>query len=179
MNASERKMILKKEECRIKGVYLFELSTLQDERGSFCEVFRKEWIPDIFDSQTQINYSRSESGVLRGLHYHRNQTDLWIPVQGRITAGLADIRKESPTFGDSLSIEFDGGRPRGLLIPPGVAHGYAAHTDMTLIYVVNRYFDNTDEYGIAWNDPGFAIEWGLEKPFLSERDTNNSPFVME
>lgn len=170
---------MKKEECGINGVYLFELNSLQDDRGSFCEIFRKEWISDIFDTQIQMNYSRSESGVLRGLHYHRNQTDLWIPVQGRIIAGLADIRKESPTYGVSLSIEFDGSRPRGLLIPPGVAHGYAAHTDMTLIYVVNRYFDNTDEYGIAWNDPGFAIEWGLEKPFLSERDKNNAPFVME
>ena len=170
---------MKKEECRIKGVYLFDLNRLQDERGNFCEVFRKEWIPGTFDRQIQMNLSHSESGVLRGLHYHLHQSDFWILVQGKITAGLADIRKESSTYGVSLSLELDGSRPTGLLIPPGVAHGYAAHTDMTLIYVVNRYFDNTDEYGIAWNDPGFAIEWGLDNPLLSERDINNAPFVRE
>lgn len=168
---------MKREECKIDGVYLYELERFLDERGRFCEIFRNEWIPEEFDQKIQVNFSESKSGVLRGLHYHLYQTDFWIPVKGRMTAGLADIRTDSPTYGVSTALELNEAGTSGLLIPPGVAHGYAAHTDITLIYIVNQYFDNSDEFGIAWNDPGFSIEWGLKKPVLSARDLENDPFI--
>ena len=66
--------------------------------------------------------------------------------------------------------------PAGLLIPPGVAHGFAAATDLVLVYIVSNYFDNTDEHGIAWNDPALSIEWGIENPVVSQRDILNEPY---
>ena len=73
-------------------------------------------------------------------------------------------------------MDMDGERPEALLIPPGVAHGFAAFTDLMLIYVVDRYFDTADELGIAWDDPGPGLDWGLAEPILSKRDRENQPF---
>lgn len=167
---------MKIEECGIDGVRLYSLTEYKDLRGSFFEMFRKEWIPDVFDEKIQLNCSRSGAGVLRGLHYHNHQWDFWIPVSGRMTVGLADLRIDSPSYRRSVSLEFDAEKPAGLLIPPGVAHGFAAATNVTLVYVVNNYFDNSDEHGVAWNDPVISIEWGIENPVISERDARNKPY---
>jgi dTDP-4-dehydrorhamnose 3,5-epimerase len=165
--------------CDIEGVRIYNLRNFPDLRGTFFEFFRRDWLPDIFSDRIQINCSRSEAGVIRGLHYHQRQWDLWVPVSGRMTAGLCDLRKGSSTFKRSLSIELNDSEPSGLLIPPGVAHGFAASTELILVYVVNNYFDNTDEHGIAWNDPAISINWGIENPILSERDALNKPHDWE
>ncbi len=167
---------MKIEQCGIEGVQLYILEKFPDSRGSFLELFRREWIPEVFGERIQINCSRSKAGVLRGLHYHNHQWDFWIPLSGKMTAGLVDLRKGSSSYGKSLSLELDGEVPRGLLIPPGVAHGFAAGTALTLVYIVSNYFDNTDEHSIAWNDPGISIEWGIENPVVSERDAHNEPY---
>lgn len=167
---------MKIEKCGIEGVCLYELEKFPDKRGSFFELFRKEWIPEVFGERIQINCSWSRADVLRGLHYHNHQWDFWVPLSGNMTAGLADMRKNSSTYGKSLSLELNGEVPRGLLIPPGVAHGFAARTDLTLVYIVSNYFDNTDEHGIHWNDPGISIEWGIENPVVSERDARNERY---
>ncbi len=167
---------MKIDECGIEGTRVFDLSKITDNRGTFFEIFRKEWIPEIFDDKVQINCSRSGAGVLRGLHYHKHQWDFWVPVSGSLTAGLVDIRTDSSTYRKSLTLEFDSDEPAGLLIPPGVAHGFAALTDLILIYVVSNYFDNSDEYGIGWNDPGISIKWGIENPIVSARDSVTEPY---
>lgn len=164
---------MKQTECGIAGARLVELETIPDGRGRFLELFRREWLEGLFGEEIQVNCSVSAAGVLRGMHHHRRQWDLWIPVSGTMTAGLADLRQDSETWRRSITIRMDGERPRGLLIPPGVAHGYAALSDLTMIYVVNRYYDGTDEFGIAWDDPELGIEWGIENPTLSARDMSN------
>lgn len=164
---------MRMENCGIEGVSVFELDEFSDRRGSFFEVFRREWLPEVFQNRLQVNCSRSAAGVLRGMHYHEEQWDLWVPVKGKMRAGLADLRKDSSTCGTSLTLPMEGGSPRGLLIPPGVAHGFAAITDVILIYVVNNYYDGSDEYGTAWDDPGLNIDWGVEDPILSDRDRRN------
>ncbi len=167
---------MKIEKCEIEDVLLYEMETFPDTRGSFFELFRREWLPEIFGEKIQINCSHSNSGVLRGLHYHKNQWDFWVPLNGRMTAGLADLRAASKTRHKSLSLELDSETPRGLLIPPGVAHGFAAITDLTLVYVVSNYFDGSDEHGVAWNDPGLSIDWKVGDPVISERDRHNRSF---
>ena len=157
----------------IAGVYVVELDTFGDERGRFMETFRKEWFPQRSWENVQTNRSDSRQGVLRGLHYHFHQADYWYVVQGEIRAGLLDIRRESPTHRASETVMMGGGRQIGLFIPTGVAHGFAALTNVTLTYVVDQYYDKGDEYGIAWDDPAAAIEWGLEAPVLSSRDADN------
>lgn len=159
-------------EC-IAGVHIVRLRTFEDERGRFSETFRREWFPETDWSRMQSNRSDSVAGVLRGLHYHFKQVDYWYALRGRLRAGLVDLRASSPTYGKTQMIDMGEENNVGLFIPIGVAHGFAALEDCTLIYYVNNYYDSTDEYGVAWDDPQLKLDWGVSQPILSERDLNN------
>ena len=158
----------------IQGILTVPLTTFGDERGRFMETFRKAWFPQVNWERLQSNRSDSQAGVLRGLHYHFNQVDYWYALHGSIRVALVDLRRSSPTWLQSATIDMGGDSHLGLLIPVGVAHGFAALTDCTLMYMVNNYYDGgKDEFGIAWNDPQVNIDWGIQAPFLSERDRRN------
>ena len=80
----------------------------------------------------------------------------------------------SATYLASATIDIGEDKAQGIFIPEGVAHGFAALTDCTLMYIINNYYDGgKDEYGIAWNDPQINIDWGIKEPYLSDRDRNN------
>ena len=157
----------------IKDVQIVTLKPFGDERGRFMETFRKEWFPQRRWEIIQTNRSDSKAGVLRGLHYHFKQVDYWYVVNGKIRAGLADIRPGSPTYGVVQTIEMGEENQVGLFVPIGVAHGFVALTDATLTYIVDNYYDSHDEFGVAWNDPEIAIPWGVESPVVSARDIEN------
>ncbi len=161
------------ESTLIKGVQLVTLKPFGDERGRFMETFRKEWFPQRSWEIVQTNRSDSMAGVLRGLHYHFQQVDYWYVVNGRIRVGLCDLRPGSPTYRAPQTIEMGAENQLGLFIPTGVAHGFVALTDATLIYLVDNYYDGADEYGVAWNDPEIGLSWGVESPLLSARDAAN------
>lgn len=165
------------ESTQIAGVQIVHLQSFGDDRGSFREVFRKEWFPQRAWGVVQGNCSRSQAGVLRGLHYHFHQVDYWYMAAGTIRAALLDMRPNSPTYGATQTIDMGGANDIGVFIPIGVAHGFAALTDATLIYFVDNYFDGSDEYGVAWNDPALGIDWGLNDPMVSKRDQNNPLFA--
>lgn len=160
----------------IEGVLLVKLRSFGDERGRFMETFRKEWFPQRNWERVQMNRSESSAHVLRGLHFHCHQVDYWHVMQGRIRAGLADLRSYSPTFKAAQTIELDGSEPMGLFIPVGVAHGFLSLTDCVLTYVVDNYYDASDELGVRWDDPTLKVAWGVNSPLISERDMNNPPF---
>jgi dTDP-4-dehydrorhamnose 3,5-epimerase len=91
---------------------------------------------------------------------------------------LHDLRTGSPTDGATEVIDLgaraDGSHDhRGIFIPPGVAHGFASLTDMTITYLVDSYYNPTDERGLAWNDPMVKADWGIQSPILSKRDQEN------
>ncbi len=91
---------------------------------------------------------------------------------------LHDLRAGSPTDGATLAVDLgardDGTHDhRGVFIPPGVAHGFAALTDMTITYLVDGYYNPADELGVAWDDPAIAADWGVDEPILSDRDRKN------
>jgi dTDP-4-dehydrorhamnose 3,5-epimerase len=157
----------------IDGVQLVDLIVWADERGRFLETFRKEWFPQRAWERVQTNRSDSKAGVLRGLHYHFHQVDYWYVARGRIRVGLADLRPDSPTYLRSAAIEMADEDAVGLYIPTGVAHGFVALTDATLTYLVDNYYDNSDENGVRWDDPQLAVPWGVEAPLLSPRDQQN------
>ena len=158
----------------IQGVQTVQLQPFGDDRGRFMETFRKEWFPQANWDRLQSNRSDSAAGVLRGLHYHFKQVDYWLAMRGRIRVGLVDLRRSSPTYLAAASLDMGEEALLGLFIPEGVAHGFAALTDCTLMYIVNNYYDGgADEYGIAWNDPQADIDWGIATPALSQRDQNN------
>lgn len=159
--------------AQIAGVKFALLKPFADERGRFMETFRKEWFPERSWEIVQTNRSDSRAGVLRGLHYHFRQVDYWYVPAGRVRAGLADLRRGSPTFGRAEMVELGEERQVGLYIPPGVAHGFLALTDATLTYLVDNYYDGGDEFGVAWDDPDLALEWGAAAPLLSARDRAN------
>ncbi len=160
------------ESASITAVLLVHLAPQSDDRGRLIETFRQEWFPGA-PPMVQGVRSDSRRGVVRALHYHRKQADYWHVPHGRIFVAMFDLRRSSPTKQTSLTIEIGDGADIGLYIPPGVAHGFQALTDATLTYLVDQYYDASDEQGLAWDDPTAAIPWPIAEPVLSDRDKNN------
>jgi dTDP-4-dehydrorhamnose 3,5-epimerase len=159
---------------KIEGVYFVPIKIFEDERGRFMETFRREWFPWINWDIIQANRSDSKAGVLRGLHYHHHQIDYWYVPRGLIRVGMVDLRPSSPTYRVTQTLEIGEMNNIGVFIPVGVAHGFYALTDATLMYMVNNYYNGgKDENGVAWNDPEIQMEWGARSPTLSPRDQQN------
>jgi dTDP-4-dehydrorhamnose 3,5-epimerase len=156
----------------IDGVYQIAFKSFGDDRGYFFESYRRSWIPGVRE-MIQGNCSFSRAGVLRGLHYHMKQADLWGVPTGLVRAALFDFRTSSPTRGRTQVLEMGDGKPMGLYIPRGVAHGFYALKDSFMTYLVDEYYDNTDELGILWNDPELQLDWGANAPIVSPRDEKN------
>lgn len=156
----------------IHGAHRIDLRAHPDERGSFTEAYRRAWLPEMRE-MVQGNLSRSRANVLRGLHFHRRQTDYWLLVEGVYHVGLFDLRRGSPTEGAGALIRLGAEDRATLFLPPGVAHGFYAETDLTLLYLVDEYYTGEDEFGVAWDDPGLGIAWPSSDPILSERDRTN------
>ncbi len=161
----------------IAGVYVVEPDLHGDERGVFVETYRREWLPGGRE-MIQGNRADRQHGCVVGLHYHLHQADYWYVPFGRARVVLHDLRLGSPTDGATLTIDLgrrdDGTHDhRGLFIPPGVAHGFASLTDMTITYLVDAYYNAADELGVAWDDDEIGADWGLTDPVLSRRDQQN------
>jgi len=159
-------------ETSLPGVLLANLSPHDDDRGTFAEIFRASWFPG--DRRwVQWNVSRSRAGVLRGLHFHLQQTDYWFLVEGSLLVALVDLRPNSPSYRRALCLEMHTGVPQGVIIPPRVLHGYRALRDVTTMYLIDRDYSGGDEYGVRWDDPdlGLPETWrGGPPPLLSPRD---------
>ncbi len=161
-------------DTKIAGVRLAKLNRFEDSRGLFFEAFRASWVGG--DRRwVQWNYSRSAAGVVRGLHFHRRQSDYWLVPEGRLIAALVDVRKQSPTYRAALCIALDAAEPQALVIPPGVLHGYRAMTGVTVMYLIDQEYDASDEYGVRWDDPDLKLPAAWYQgpaPVLSARDSN-------
>jgi dTDP-4-dehydrorhamnose 3,5-epimerase len=156
----------------IGGVLRGRSTAFADERGAFREVWRASETSDLGESFVQANLSVSRAGVLRGMHFHRRQVDLWFVVEGRALAATTDLRAFS---GDSAATSEVTELVSGdmLLIPRLVAHGFWALDETRLVYLVTNEYDGTDEHGFGWNDPLAAIPWPAGTPILSDRDQSN------
>ncbi len=164
-------------EVGIQGVVLVQLAPHADERGSLTEVFRRGWL-EAAREMVQANLSLSRPGVLRGLHFHRRQADYWCVLAGTAFIGLFDLRSGSPTKGKKAEIRIAAEERRfGLFIPPGVAHGLFAETELWLQYLVDAEFTGEDELGLAWDDQDVGIDWPSTDPILSDRDRANPPLA--
>ncbi len=143
-----------------------------DDRGRFYETYRRSWFP-LGREMVQGNRSDKAAGAVVGLHYHLHQADYWLCVDGTARVVLHDLRRGSSTEAATEIIEISGDNCRGVFIPPGVAHGFASLTDLTLTYLVDSYYNPADELGVAWDDPEIGANWGLTDPILSDRDRRN------
>jgi dTDP-4-dehydrorhamnose 3,5-epimerase len=163
--------------AEIAGAHLVEPNVLADERGVFVETYRREWFPKCRE-MIQGNRGDRRAGTVVGLHYHLHQADYWYMPAGRARVVLHDLRVGSPTDGSTYTVDLGIGPDQvdhhlGLYIPPGVAHGFAALTDLTITYLVDSYYNPADELGVAWDDPDIGADWGVDEPVVSGRDQQN------
>ena len=156
----------------ITGVHVVEPIVHGDDRGRFVETYRREGIPGARE-MIQSNRADRREGAVVGLHYHLHQADYWYVPFGTARVVLHDLRADGPTDGVTQMIDISGENHLGVFIPPGVAHGFAALTDMVITYLVDGYHNPADELGVAWDDPVVGADWGLAEPVLSERDRGN------
>jgi dTDP-4-dehydrorhamnose 3,5-epimerase len=170
----------------IRGVRWGAIARHVDERGSFRELWRASWFPEMVGTGApgprfvQANLSSSAVGVLRGLHLHRRQLDFWVVADGRAWVALVDARPLLDGTGDGPVVETrEVQADATVTIPAGVAHGFLAIEPLRLAYFVTAEYDATDELGFAWDDPLAAIPWPLVpgrpdgRPILSGRDRAN------
>ncbi|MCU1491885.1 MAG: dTDP-4-dehydrorhamnose 3,5-epimerase-like enzyme [Acidimicrobiaceae bacterium] len=156
----------------ISQVVIVTPKSFEDPRGRFVESYRRSWFPHGRE-MIQGNRSDKTANSLVGLHYHLHQADYWYVTRGLARVVLHDLRVDSPTDGATLTLEIGDGAEQGIFVPPGVAHGFAALTDLTLTYLVDNYYNPDDELGVAWDDKEIAAEWGLDNPIVSDRDKAN------
>ena len=160
----------------ISEVYHVRFDPFADDRGVFRETFRVEWFPHVDWSRMQSNRSDSQANVLRGLHFHHHQFDYWLNPRGEIRVALCDLRASSGTFKSVEMVQMSAEKMRGLLIPPGVAHGFLTLSEATVTYIVSNYYDGTDEHGVAWDDPELRVPWGVDDALISSRDVHHQCF---
>ncbi len=143
-----------------------------DERGVFIETYRRSWFP-LGREMVQANRADRQAGAVVGLHYHLHQADFWTVPRGTARVVLHDLRQGSPTDGATLGLDVAADNAIGVFIPPGVAHGFATLTALTIAYMVDSYYNPADELGVAWDDPEVGADWGVTDPVLSGRDQAN------
>jgi dTDP-4-dehydrorhamnose 3,5-epimerase len=170
----------------IPGVRWGAVARHADERGSFRELWRADWFPDLppLDGPgsrfLQANLSTSGAGVLRGLHFHRRQLDFWVVEEGHALVALVDARPLLDGRNDRPIVETrELATDATVAIPAGVAHGFLALEPLRLAYFVTAAYDGSDELGFAWDDPLAAVPWPAipgrpdGRPILSGRDQAN------
>lgn len=163
-------------ETKIKDLYIIKPKVFADARGYFFEsynkdAFTKQGIPVEF---VQDNQSLSNKGVLRGLHFQAPpfaQGKLVRVIKGSVLDVAVDIRKNSPTYGQHVSVELTEENKTMFFIPPGFAHGFATLEDNTIFsYKCTQTYNKESEGTLLWNDSELAINWILENPLLSDKD---------
>jgi dTDP-4-dehydrorhamnose 3,5-epimerase len=162
---------------RLDGPKLIAPRVLGDERGFFCETYRRSTFDElgIPEEMIQDNHSRSKRGIVRGMHFQigAGAAKLVRCARGAIFDVVVDLRRGSPTFGQWEGFELTDENMRAAYCPVGFAHGFCVISDIAdVMYKQSNYYADDTERGIAYNDPDIAIEWPLstEELIPSERD---------
>jgi len=161
----------------LEGVVVIEPDIFRDERGFLFESYHQKkyheaGLPERF---VQDNHSRSQKGILRGLHAQlsRPQGKMVRVLRGEVFDVVVDIRPGSPTYKRWYSVTLSEDNFRQLYVPPGFAHGFCALSDLVeMEYKVTDFYDSSDELHLLWNDPDLAIRWPIREPILSSKDKN-------
>lgn len=162
----------------IPDLLLFKPKVFGDERGFFLESFRESWFSErgISVNFVQDNHSSSSKGVLRGLHYQiqKPQGKLVRVTSGEVYDVAVDMRKSSPTFGQSVGVYLSAENKHIFWVPPGFAHGFLVLSERAEFnYKCTEYYAPEHERSLLWNDPELNINWplkGIEQPVLSAKD---------
>lgn len=162
----------------IPGLVIFEPKVFGDSRGYFFESYNEKIFVEAGIDQrfVQDNQSSSSYGVIRGLHYQlppHAQAKLVRVLSGTILDVVVDIRKGSPTFGKTFSIELSAENKKQLFVPEGFAHGFSVLSEHAeVLYKCNTLYNKESEAGIRYNDAALNIDWKIEKgrEIISDKD---------
>ncbi len=168
-------------ETKIRNLLIITPVIHRDFRGAFWETYNQRVLRDygLPESWPQDNFSISRRNVVRGLHYQLKQAQgkLVRVVQGVAFDVAVDLRRSSPTFGETLSVELSADNGKILWIPPGFGHGFAALSDcVALAYKVTDFYSPENERTILWNDPDLRIDWPVDEKdaIVAEKDKQGS-----
>lgn len=173
------------EETYLKGCFVITPKVFEDERGYFFESFNERVFKEVTGIGTnfvQDNQSKSNLGVLRGLHFQTGnhaQAKLVRVVKGKVMDVCVDIRRGSPTYGKHFSLILDDKHHQQLYIPRGFAHGFVVLEDDTIFsYKCDNFYNKASESGIIYNDSFLNIDWVLpeEQLIISEKDKHLPAF---
>ena len=157
----------KKIDTSINGVYIIEPTVFGDNRGYFMETYSKKDFEEIglnYDF-VQDNQSKSKKGVLRGLHFQKenSQAKLVRCIKGEVFDVVVDLRQGSLTYGKWEGVRLSEENKKMFMIPKGFAHGFLVLSDEAeFTYKCDDIYNPTAEGGLAWNDKEVAIEWPME-----------------
>jgi len=166
-------------QTKLKGCFILELTVFEDNRGYFFESFNQTTFNNLIGQNVnfiQDNESFSSKGVLRGLHYQMGeyaQAKLVRVIKGAVLDVAVDIRKDSSTFGEYISLELSEANKKQLFIPRGFAHGFIVLSDTAIFsYKCDNFYNKESEGGILYNDDSLKIDWKLntEEFIISEKD---------
>ncbi len=163
---------------KLADVLVVEPDLFRDERGYFMETWHAAKYAEhgIKEKFVQDNYSHSNRGVLRGLHYQlkKPQGKLVRVVSGVVYDVAVDVRVGSPTFSQWVGLELSGDNHKQLYIPPGFAHGFCVLSEYAdFVYKCTDFYAPDDEYGIIWNDPDLGVDWPGADFSISDKDLSN------
>jgi dTDP-4-dehydrorhamnose 3,5-epimerase len=170
-------------ETFIKGVYVIEPTVFGDDRGYFMETYNYEdfkaaGLDMVF---VQDNQSKSKKGVLRGLHFQKEypQGKLVRVIKGEVFDVAVDIRKDSETYGKWYGVILNDENKKQFYVPEGFAHGFLVLSEEAeFVYKCTEVYHPEDEGGIRWNDPEINVDWKIEDPMISEKDSK-APLFMD
>jgi dTDP-4-dehydrorhamnose 3,5-epimerase len=170
---------MKVTQTKLKEVLIIEPDVFGDSRGWFVESYNKNKLRDfgIDVDFIQDNHSFSATkGTLRGLHVQNDphtQSKLVRCIRGSILDVAVDLRKDSLTYKNWVSVELSEENKKQLFIPKGFAHGFLTLTDnVEFQYKVDNYYDKQSDRGIRFDDPEIGVVWGNDNPVLSDKDKN-------
>lgn len=168
---------MKVSETTLGGAYLIEPDVYPDKRGLFMETwsYARYIKNNLGNGFVQDNLSDSTKGTLRGLHFQNPhpQGKLVSVLRGEVFDVIVDLRTDSPTFKKWLGVTMSWENKRQLYIPEGFAHGFVVLSDDALFaYKCTDYFHPEAECTLLWNDPELGIEWPVDNPIVSAKDSS-------
>ena len=168
---------------KLEGVYVVEPQVFGDERGWFMETYSRIKTPEIACDFVQDNQSYSkEKGILRGIHFQNGdhaQAKLVRCVRGAVIDVAVDLRKDSSTYKQWVSVELSSENKKQFFIPRGFGHGFLTLTDdVEFVYKTDNYYNYESDRSILWCDPDINVDWNVENPIISEKDAK-APVLKE
>ncbi len=163
-------------ETQLSGVIVIEPDVFGDSRGWFIETWSQSRYAEAGTGKTYVqdNVSFSGRGILRGLHFQnpKAQDKLVQVLSGEVFDAAVDIRVGSPTFGRWVGQRLSAENHKQMYIPAGFAHGFCVLSETAIFsYKCTDYYSPSTGMGIIWNDPDIGIDWPIDEPILSQKDS--------